>query len=266
MKARMPALQSPCFAFLQAGRLRSSLPRRHTTLDTFRLEFLSSEFHSGDVAQLGERGVRNAEARSSILLISTNFDRRCRKQRLSNSGGVFCTKSNFSDNVLMTPKSSTIDLQLQSRPRPDSEPLNKTMKRAKGKVKLICVVTFTILGLVLLTGNETATHHADAFSDGPPPGFTGAPGEQTCANCHSGPTEGGAFAITPPPNYVPGQTYQITIRHENPDMTRDRWGFQLTALAGTAMAGSFSNLPGGLTQVVGGVGRDYIEHTTAGTF
>ena len=26
----------------------------------------------GDVAQLGERGVRNAEARSSILLISTN--------------------------------------------------------------------------------------------------------------------------------------------------------------------------------------------------
>jgi hypothetical protein len=25
----------------------------------------------GDVAQLGERGVRNAEARSSILLIST---------------------------------------------------------------------------------------------------------------------------------------------------------------------------------------------------
>lgn len=27
----------------------------------------------GDVAQLGERGVRNAEARSSILLISTNI-------------------------------------------------------------------------------------------------------------------------------------------------------------------------------------------------
>jgi hypothetical protein len=28
-------------------------------------------FKVGDVAQLGERGVRNAEARSSILLIST---------------------------------------------------------------------------------------------------------------------------------------------------------------------------------------------------
>ena len=27
----------------------------------------------GDVAQLGERGVRNAEARSSILLISTKL-------------------------------------------------------------------------------------------------------------------------------------------------------------------------------------------------
>ena len=140
------------------------------------------------------------------------------------------------------------------------------MKRAKGKLKLICIVAFAISGLILLTGKETVTHHAEAFSDGPPPGFTGAPGEQTCTSCHSGPTEGGTFAITPPQNYVPGQTYQITVRHENPDTTRDRWGFQLTALAGTAMAGTFSNLPGGLTQVVGGVGRDYIEHTTAGTF
>jgi hypothetical protein len=33
---------------------------------------LATFFHKvGDVAQLGERGVRNAEARSSILLIST---------------------------------------------------------------------------------------------------------------------------------------------------------------------------------------------------
>ncbi len=32
---------------------------------------LRAFFKVGDVAQLGERGVRNAEARSSILLIST---------------------------------------------------------------------------------------------------------------------------------------------------------------------------------------------------
>ena len=30
------------------------------------------KYHYGDVAQLGERGVRNAEARGSIPLISTN--------------------------------------------------------------------------------------------------------------------------------------------------------------------------------------------------
>lgn len=137
------------------------------------------------------------------------------------------------------------------------------MKRAKG---LICVIAFAIMGLILLADNGNVTRQAGAFSDGPPPGFTGAPGEETCTACHFGLTEGGTFQITPPQNYVPGQTYQITVRHNNSDTTRDRWGFQLTALAGTTMAGTFTNLGGGLTQIVGGVGRDYIEHTEVGTF
>ena len=140
------------------------------------------------------------------------------------------------------------------------------MKRATGRIKLICLIVFAIAGLALLADNEKITHRVDAFSDGPPAGFTGAPGEQTCTSCHFGVDTGGTFTIQQPATYVPGQTYQIVVRHVNPDMTRQRWGFQLTALAGNDMAGSFGTQGGGLTQIVGGVLRDYIEHTTSGTF
>jgi len=140
------------------------------------------------------------------------------------------------------------------------------MKRIKGRIKLVCAVAFAIGGFVLLADSGRVTQRTTAFSDGPPAGYTGAPGEQTCTSCHFGVDTGGDFTITPPQNYVPGQTYQITVRHVNADTSRDRWGFQLTALAGTTMAGTFPAPVGGLTQVVGGVGRDYIEHTEAGTF
>ncbi|PYS98429.1 MAG: hypothetical protein DMF63_16230 [Acidobacteria bacterium] len=142
------------------------------------------------------------------------------------------------------------------------------MRRTKGRLKLTLVLAFAIAGLAMFAGNDKIAEHAIAFSDGPPAGFTGAPGEETCANCHFGPTTGGTFTVMQAPaNYVPGQSYQIVVRHENADVSLHRWGFQLTALAGTSMAGSFANLGGGLTQIVGGQGgRDYIEHTSAGTF
>ena len=126
---------------------------------------------------------------------------------------------------------------------------------------------FAALGLAYVLAGDTFSPSTSAFSSGPPPGHTGAPGEQTCTNCHAGPTSGGTLTITPPANYTPGQTYQIVVRHANPDQSRDRWGFQLTALNGdNNMAGSFAPL-NGFTQVVGGGdGRDYIQHTSDGTF
>src|SRR5688572_8228959 len=139
------------------------------------------------------------------------------------------------------------------------------MKRASGRIKLICTSAFAALTLVLLLDTEKVVHPVEAFAEGPPAGHTGAPGEQTCNNCHSGPMSGGTFSITPPQNYVPGQTYQIVVRHINPDPSRQRWGFQLTALASTTMAGTFANTTP-LTQIVGGIGRDYIEHNGKGTF
>lgn len=139
------------------------------------------------------------------------------------------------------------------------------MKRMKGRIKLVCVVVFAITGLLLITDNERVAQRATAFSDGPPAGFTGAPGEQTCTACHSGPDTGGSFTIEQPQNYVPGQTYQVAVRHVNAQ-AGVRWGFQLTALAGTSPAGSFASTSG-FTQVVGGaMQRVYIEHSLAGTF
>ncbi|HXC68525.1 MAG TPA: PQQ-dependent sugar dehydrogenase, partial [Pyrinomonadaceae bacterium] len=71
--------------------------------------------------------------------------------------------------------------------------------------------------------------------------------------------------------YVPGQTYPITVTHQNIDSTRLRWGFQLTVLdtASDEKAGELQSI-NGLTQVLNNAGpgsaRQYIEHTAAGTF
>lgn len=126
----------------------------------------------------------------------------------------------------------------------------------------ITLVTDSIL-------NPTAV----AFSFGPPPGYTRAPGEEpeACAECHLSPGDAGSgqISITAPPMYVPGQTYQVTVTHTNPDTSRLRWGFQLTALdTSDEKAGELQNTSV-LTQVItGGPGgnRQYIEHTSSGTF
>ena len=123
----------------------------------------------------------------------------------------------------------------------------------------------------LLSGDSPRTVHA--FSSGPPPAYTGAPFEEpeACAECHV-PTDvgSGQFSISAPATYVPGQTYSITVAHANTDPTRLRYGFELTALdPGDEKAGELQVLDS-LTQIINnagpGGGRQYIEHTGAGTF
>jgi uncharacterized protein (TIGR03437 family) len=68
-----------------------------------------------------------------------------------------------------------------------------------------------------------------ARSAGPPPGVTGAPGEQTCTACHR------TFELNPPGGsiqiqsaaYRPNQTQTIRVTVQHPEATR--WGFELTA-------------------------------------
>lgn len=138
---------------------------------------------------------------------------------------------------------------------------------------LVLILLLAVIATFLVT--ETALNPtAGAFSAGPPPGYTRAPGEEpeACAECHvsSGNSGTGQISITAPQTYVPGQTYQITVTHTNADPTRLRWGFQLTALdTSDEKAGELQNINPVLTQIVtGGPGgnRQYIEHASGGTF
>jgi hypothetical protein len=137
---------------------------------------------------------------------------------------------------------------------------------------LFVILLLAGLAIALVT-NSIVSPTAVAFSFGPPPGYTRAPGEEpeACAECHLSPGDPGSgqISISAPPLYVPGQTYQITVTHTNPDPSRRRWGFQLTALDPSDEKAGELQSTSVLTQITtGGPGgnRQYIEHTSSGTF
>ncbi len=139
------------------------------------------------------------------------------------------------------------------------------------KLKLLVIMFFVVVGVATLFTDNAANRTAHARSTGPDAGFTKAPGEFDCAECHLIESPGtGRISITVPPSYVPGQTYQITVAHTNTDQTRRRWGFQLTALGdNNERAGTLESLDP-TTQTLDGQGpfpsRQYIEHTFDGTY
>ncbi len=147
-----------------------------------------------------------------------------------------------------------------------------TIGRAE-KARLIIIPPLLAAVLGFLLSSNSGIRPVQAFSSGPPAGYTGAPGEEpeACAECHVPPDAGtGHISIDAPQTYVPGQTYPITVTHTNPDPTRLRWGFELTVLdPSDETAGNLQSLDG-LTQVLNNSGpgsaRQYIEHTSAGTF
>jgi cytochrome c553 len=106
-------------------------------------------------------------------------------------------------------------------------------------------------------------------SGGGPAQRTGAPinantNELTCAACHGGSVAQNApqLSITidgNPTEYVPGQTYSITVTNNAQANMR---GFQLVAIDETfANAGSFT--AGANTRIITGGGRSYICHNNA---
>jgi hypothetical protein len=113
---------------------------------------------------------------------------------------------------------------------------------------------------------------AYGFAAGPPAGRTGAPGEATCVQCHTGTLNSGAGSVAiegVPDVYEPGQEYTLTVRVSHPD--RRRWGFQITALdAQNRPAGTLGLVNRNLTRAANGTGgqqgRTYVEHTAQGTF
>ncbi len=115
----------------------------------------------------------------------------------------------------------------------------------------------------------------DAFSAGPPPGYSGAPGEDSCTECHSDfkvNSGDGSVQITGlPHDYRPGQIIQVNVKTTH--ATASIFGFQLTAIDSTGKTvGHFSvpqvqNPPSQL--ILGSTtfgDREYVEQTTAGLF
>jgi hypothetical protein len=111
-------------------------------------------------------------------------------------------------------------------------------------------------------------HHLNAA--GAPTGTTGAPGEATCTQCHSGQTQSGtginnlmvldgASVVT---TYTPGATYNVTLSLNSGNVKE---GFNATVLelATNVFAGNFPGTGGFGTAINSAGGRDYATHTSS---
>ena len=132
------------------------------------------------------------------------------------------------------------------------------------KIRLIVFPSLLAALLGFLLSSNSIIRPAQAFSSGPPAGYTGAPGEEpeACAECHVPADAGtGHISINAPQTYVPGQTYPITVTHTNPDPSRIRWGFELTVLKNSdnTTAGSLQTKDV-LTAILSSGARTYIGH------
>jgi uncharacterized protein (TIGR03437 family) len=133
-----------------------------------------------------------------------------------------------------------------------------------GKTLKLVVLTASIVLFVFFGFSE---HRATAFSGGPDPGLTGAPGESTCSACHGGGPPGGVLTIEGlPQNYTAGQQIVVTVRLNQAG--RGRFGFELTAIGGNGQsAGTIELTEPQRTQLknsFAGPPRVYVEHTFAG--
>ena len=108
-----------------------------------------------------------------------------------------------------------------------------------------------------------------SFSNDPPNGHTGAPGDSICQSCHTPQNQNfkGSIRIEGFPDVItPDQTYELVIVNRDSLGTAAKGGFQMTILgplntrAGT-LSGASSN-----SAIVISSGRQYFEHRPAQTF
>lgn len=127
------------------------------------------------------------------------------------------------------------------------------------KKTLLLAFAFVAAGL----GADFHTNHALTNSSGAPQGKTGAPGEGTCNDCHSGPAvTNQVLSVTsnvPVQGYVPGSSYTITVSLTGG--LSNTFGFQASPQnAAGVLQGSMAAGTG--TQLIGG--NKWITHTSAG--
>ena len=124
-----------------------------------------------------------------------------------------------------------------------------------------------------------------AYLSGPDAGVSGVPEEDSCTECHTGPSGSGNVTVTFPRGltYTPGAKQHLVVNIA--DSAQQRWGFQLTARQANSsgtQAGTFTPGADGYTQLVctqtnfrseafgnacltNGMALQYIEHTQIGT-
>lgn len=149
--------------------------------------------------------------------------------------------------------------------------------RFNRSLKLILLVTAVMLFAFSFDFGQKSVH---AYRGGPDPSKTGAPAvggipaELTCnsSGCHSGNSVNDGQAtfqlLDVPSSYTPGQTYTIRVSLTRTGLSR--FGFQLVALdQNGANVGTLATNDAN-TQLIAAdpgswAGRNYIEHTRAGT-
>jgi hypothetical protein len=124
--------------------------------------------------------------------------------------------------------------------------------------------------VIAVNAYHNNTNSALLNSSGATSARTGAPGESTCTQCHSGAAQDGnnvtdLILAGGGTDFTPGDVYSMTLTMTN---GANKNGFQLVALdENDDMAGSFTITDVTNTKLISntGLGRDYITHTSSGT-
>jgi uncharacterized protein (TIGR03437 family) len=110
-----------------------------------------------------------------------------------------------------------------------------------------------------------------AHSQGADPGFSGAPGDDTCTACHGGRPNTGSGRVTLTfangNTYTPGQTQRVTVSISDP--AARRWGFEvsprLASDASNKSTGKLVSVDGNTQVLPPGGALQWITHTGSGT-
>ncbi|MBT3251562.1 MAG: hypothetical protein HN729_04200 [Candidatus Marinimicrobia bacterium] len=107
------------------------------------------------------------------------------------------------------------------------------------------------------------------YSNGPPNGRTGAPGESTCVACHSSfglnSGSGGVTISNAPAEYVPGETYTLAITVMTSGQSR--WGFEVCSRTDNLdQGGTLTVTQSNFTTTGSSGGITYLKQRSTGTF
>src|SRR6476620_7128352 len=150
--------------------------------------------------------------------------------------------------------------------------MNRPMRK-RAYLKLSAIAAAAVMFAAVQSSVSPEYQKVSASASGPSASYTGAPGEANCTACHTSfPVNSGTGSVNItglPANYKAGQQIPLTVTVSQSDGVL--YGFEMTALDGRGRPAGTFQLPGGsppplqiVDGFVGGVLRQYIEHTIDG--